>query len=77
MKSAVPEFFCTSVRKVEPLGSDCVRLYFSIERNGVWEDRGVVEMPIATALAGARFLLTSATEIFEEGHPLIEGVRAH
>lgn len=72
-----PEFFSTSIRKVEPIGGDCVRIYCSIERNGTWEDRGIMEMPIATALASARFLIASATEIFEESRIAAEGLRTH
>lgn len=65
-KAVAPQFFCTSVRKIEPIGGDCVRVYFSVERNGAWEDRGIAEMPITMALASARFLMQSAAEISEE-----------
>jgi hypothetical protein len=72
-----PEFFSTNIRKVEPIGGDCVRIYCSIERNGTWEDRGIMEMPIAMALTSARFLIASATAIFEESQIAAEGLRVH
>ena len=76
-KTGPPEFFCTSVRKIEPIGGDCVRVYFSIERNGVWEDRGIAEMPISMAMLAAKFLMQSAGEIFDENHLDTTKVLAH
>jgi hypothetical protein len=33
----IPEHFNTSIRKVEPIGGDVVRLYFAVERGGAWD----------------------------------------
>jgi hypothetical protein len=63
---AVPEFFCTNVRKVEPIGSGCIRVYCAIERNGAWEDQFTVVVPIAAAVTGAKFVSESATDISNE-----------
>lgn len=68
MKKAVPEIFYTSIRKVEPVGGDCIRVYCSIERNGVWDDRVTLLVPITAALKNWRFAIESAKEIFSESH---------
>lgn len=62
----VPEYFITSARKVEPLGGDCIRIYCSMERNGIWEDQITLIMPIGAALNSSSFVIQSATEIFNE-----------
>lgn len=77
MKTVVPEHFCTIVRKVEPVGGDCIRIYCSIERNGAWEDRFTILLPITSALASARFVIDSATQIFEENHRTESTATAH
>ena len=43
-----PEHFSTSIRKVEPVGGDVVRLYFALERNGARDDVFNVLMPSAS-----------------------------
>jgi hypothetical protein len=43
-----PEHFSTSIRKVEPVGGDVVRLYFALERNGARDDVFTVLMPSAS-----------------------------
>lgn len=68
----VPEYFITSARKVEPLGGDCVRIYCSMERNGVWEDQLTLIMPIAAALKSSDFVIESASGIFNEGRLLLK-----
>lgn len=62
----VPEFFCTNVRKVEPIGSGCIRVYCAIERDGAWEDQFTVVVPISAAVTGANFVTESATDICNE-----------
>jgi hypothetical protein len=73
----VPEFFCTNVRKVEPVGGDCVRIYCSIERNGAWEDRFMILAPISSVMQSARFLIESTSTIFNESHVVMEKETAH
>jgi hypothetical protein len=65
-RKTIPEFFCTTVRKVEPVGGDCIRIYHSVERAGVWDDIFTVLIPIASVLVNARFVMDAATDIFNE-----------
>lgn len=76
-QARVPEFFCTSVRKIEPVGGDCIRIYCSIEGNGVWEDRFTILVPIASAIASAKFVIDAATEIFDESQAIENKALAH
>jgi hypothetical protein len=62
----IPEFFSTAVRKVEPVGGDVVRVYYSLERNGTWDDQFTVLMPIASIAASSSFISQSAREIAAE-----------
>jgi hypothetical protein len=67
----IREFFYTTVRKVEPVSGDCVRIYCSIERDGEWEDRVTLVVPIVQLLKNVQFVTESAREIFNEGKPSI------
>jgi hypothetical protein len=62
----VPEHICTNVRKVEPLGEDCVRIYCATPRNGKWEDQFTVVMSTSAAIDSARFVIKSTAAIFNE-----------
>lgn len=62
----VPEIVYTTVRKIEPVGDDLVRMYCSIEYNGEWEDRGTLLVPIKSVLRNAEFITQAAAEIFGE-----------
>jgi hypothetical protein len=62
----IPEFFSTAVRKVEPVGGDVVRVYYSLERNGSWDDQFTVLMPIASIASSNGFVIESAREIAAE-----------
>ena len=55
--------FSTSIRKVEPVGGDVVRIYFALERNGAWDDVFTVLMPSASIPDALGFAVTSAREI--------------
>jgi hypothetical protein len=65
-RARVPEFFSTSIRKVEPVGGDVVRLYFALERQGTWDDQFTVLMPCASVPAALGFAVASAREISAE-----------
>jgi hypothetical protein len=65
-KRRVPEHFSTSIRKVEPVGGDVVRLYFALERQGAWDDQFTVLMPSASVPATFGFAVSSAREISAE-----------
>ena len=58
-----PKHFSTSIRKVEPVGGDVVRIYFALERNGAWDDVFTVLMPSASIPDALGFAVTSAREI--------------
>jgi hypothetical protein len=73
----VPEIIYTNIRKVEPIGADCIRLYCAVERGCAWEDRGILIVPIAAALTSARFVIESATDIFNESQMALGRDRAH
>jgi hypothetical protein len=62
----IPEFFSTSVRKVEPVGGGVVRVYYAWERNGAWDDQFTVLMPIASVESSNGFVIESAREIAAE-----------
>lgn len=68
-KSRVPEYVCTVVRKVEPVGGDMVRVYCSIECNGGWDDQCTILIPIVAVHTAAKFVSDAALEIFDEAHP--------
>jgi len=65
-KRRVPEHFSTSIRKVEPVGGDVVRLYFALERQGAWDDQFTVLMPAACVPTALEFAVTAAREILVE-----------
>jgi hypothetical protein len=77
----VPTISFTHVRKVEPMGSDCIRIYCSVIKDGSWEDRVIIEMPISGAIESSEFVTKIANEI--SGDPkiatdnLIEKILAH
>lgn len=77
MGSKIPEFFCTTVRKVEPIGADCVRVYHSIEKNGAWQDVFTVVIPIASVLVNAKFVTDSASAILNESRMKRGEARVH
>jgi hypothetical protein len=62
----VPEFFSTAVRKVEPVGGDVVRVYYSLEPNGAWDNQFTVLMPVASIITAKVFVTQSAREIAAE-----------
>jgi hypothetical protein len=62
----VPEFVGTTIRKVEPVGGDIVRLYFAIEREGAWDDQVTLLMPSACVPASLNFAVASTREIAAE-----------
>jgi hypothetical protein len=61
-----PEHLATAIRKVEPIGGGMVRLYFTLERDGAWDDQCTMLMPIAALQDALGFAVTSAREISEE-----------
>lgn len=77
MRKTVPEFFCTTVRKVEPIGGDCIRVYHATERSGAWDDIFTVVIPIASVLIAAKFMIDCANEIAYETRRGDERERVH
>ena len=37
----------SSIRKVEPVGGDLVRLYFALAGSGAWDDQVTILMPMS------------------------------
>ena len=66
-----PVIFFTNVRKVEPIGSDCVRIYCSIATQGDWEDRVILELPMSSALSNSNFVVATILEIAEESRQIV------
>lgn len=65
-RKRVPEFTCTGVRKVEAAGRHMVRLYISIERDGVWDDQCTVLIAVDDIQPTAEFVTRSVREIVTE-----------
>jgi len=63
------------------MGSDCIRIYCSVTKDGAWEDRVILEMPISGAISSADFVTKSAAEIAGDAklvtNNLIEKLLAH
>jgi len=55
---------------MEPIGGDCVRIYYALERDGAWDDQMTILMPIASVLMSAQFLTDSASGILSEAQAL-------
>jgi hypothetical protein len=61
-----PEYVSTQVRKAEPVGGGMVRLFFSLERDGTWDDQFTVLMSVASLPNALGFAMMSAREIAAE-----------
>lgn len=48
------------------MGGDCVRIYMAVEKDGAWEDRAILEMPIKTVIEGSKFATEAVLEIARE-----------
>jgi hypothetical protein len=66
MAKRIPEFTATNIHKVEPVGGDLVRIYFSLERSAAWDCQVTVLMPAPALLQSALFLKSSTREIMTE-----------
>ncbi|MGY2988695.1 hypothetical protein [Bradyrhizobium sp. USDA 4508] len=53
----------TAIRKVEPMGSGMVRMYFSVEQDGAWHDRAVIEMPCVSIASNFAFAVDAVRAI--------------
>lgn len=58
-----PQCLATTIRKVEPMGSGMVRMYFAVENGGSWEDRAVIEMPSVSIPSNFAFTLDAVRSI--------------
>lgn len=63
------------------MGSDCIRIYCSVMKDGAWEDRVIIEMPISGAIESSNFVTKSANEIAGDAKlvtdRLIDKIMAH
>ena len=71
----VPEFFVTSIGKVEPAGGGCVRIYYCIERGGNLVPQYTAVIPALSLLAVAKVAERAALEAFNREQAL--DARAH
>ena len=60
----VPEFFVTSIGKVEPAGGGCVRIYYCIERGNNLIPQYTAVIPALSLLAVAKVAERAALEAF-------------
>lgn len=58
-----PQCLATTIRKVEPMGSGMVRLYFSAEQDGGWDDRAIIEIPCVAIRPNFAFALDAVRSI--------------
>ncbi|MBP1297483.1 hypothetical protein [Bradyrhizobium elkanii] len=58
-----PQCLATTIRKVEPMGSGMVRLYFAAEQDGAWDDRVIIEIPCVAIRPNFAFALDAVREI--------------
>ena len=76
----IPEIVYTTVRRVEPVGDDLVRLYCSLENGNAWEDRGTLLVPVNRLLKNAKFITESIADLYGETKvtsDLIHQLRLH
>ncbi|MBR1190067.1 hypothetical protein [Bradyrhizobium sp. AUGA SZCCT0160] len=66
MKRRIPEHVATQIRRVEPVGGDLVRLYFSVERGAAWDDQVTILMPASCISGSFDFAVQSVREITAE-----------
>lgn len=59
----VPEFFITTIGKVECAGAGCVRIYGCAERGGLLVPQYMVIMPMLALLRATQFVQDCALEI--------------
>lgn len=64
MVKTIPVAFYTNVRKIEPIAGDCIRVYCAVERNGVWEDRVILELPAVQMIKNCKFVLEAVREFY-------------
>lgn len=70
----VPTISFTHVRKVEPMGAESIRIYCSVIKDGAWEDRVIIEMPISGAIDSSEFVTKSAGEIAGDAKLITENL---
>jgi len=56
----------SSIRKVEPVGGDLVRLYFALAGSGAWDDQVTILMPMSVIADCLSFVGTSVREMSVE-----------
>jgi hypothetical protein len=57
-----PEYFVTTIGRIEPAGGNNLRLYLCVKKGGVLEPMFSVVMPIAELAKAARVSLIAASE---------------
>jgi hypothetical protein len=62
LEMSCPEYFVTTIGRVEPAGGDNLRLYMCVRKGNVLEPMFTVVMPIAQMAQSARIALLAAAE---------------
>ena len=72
----VPQHMASSIRKVEPVGGDLVRLYFALVGSGAWDDQVTILMPMSVIGDCLSFVGTSIREMSAEADAMSESTAA-
>jgi hypothetical protein len=62
LEISCPEYFCTSIGRIEPAGGNCLRIYMCVRRGSVLEPMYSVVMPITALSIAARMAMIAAAE---------------
>jgi hypothetical protein len=66
LEISCPEYFCTSIGRIEPAGGNCLRIYMCVRRGSVLEPMYSVVMPIEELAGCARLALFAAADHHNE-----------
>lgn len=76
LESSCPEFFVTTIGRVEPAGGDNLRLYMCVRKGKLLEPMFSVVMPISALAQAARVSLIAASDHHND-LTLQEGMTEH
>jgi hypothetical protein len=62
LEISCPEYFVTTIGRIEPAGGDCLRIYMCVRRGSVLEPMYSLVMPISELANCAREVLFAAAD---------------
>jgi hypothetical protein len=62
LEVSCPEYFVTTIGRIEPAGGDCLRIYMCVRRGSVLEPLYSAVMPISALSVAARHALFAAAD---------------